>query len=548
MCWVKEERCVKRLSFCFVLLLFLSFLSFAQIGEAWGEVVTVEFQVAASSDDAEERATGSMSLRSSDLELVHDGGNQTVGIRFNGINIPQGATITNAYIQFKTDETTSVVTFLSIQGEASDNATTFTKSIGDISSRPRTAAAVTWSPVPWTVVGEAGPDQRTPNISSIIQEIVNRLDWLSGNSQAVIFTGTGERVAESYDGGQDGAPLLHVEYNTGPPVNQAPSVDAGADLTITLPVDSVFLDGAVTDDGLPDPPVVMTLWSQVSGPGTVDFVDASAVDTTASFSEAGTYVLQLEADDGELIGRDEITIAVNEVGGNDLPIIIIKADDMRNVNSRWERFVNLIESQQIKASIGIICISLDSDDQEYFDWIKSVNGRGFIEFWNHGLIHQSWESDGITYREFQGTSYEYQRSHIETAQELAEDKLSLTLMTFGAPFNATDGNTAIVLEENPDIKIWLFGPSDMHLNNMMILNRSEVNLEYSGSERKVPDFEKFKADYERNLDLDYIVLQGHPKAWDEHNFEEFESILNYLKGKGSIFMTPFEYFSAYQDG
>ena len=41
-----------------------------------------------------------MSLGSSDLELVFDsGGNQTVGMRFNAITIPFGATITNAYIQ-----------------------------------------------------------------------------------------------------------------------------------------------------------------------------------------------------------------------------------------------------------------------------------------------------------------------------------------------------------------------------------------------------------------------------------------------------------------
>jgi hypothetical protein len=46
----------------------------------------------------------------------------------------------------------------------------------------------------------------------VIQEIVNRPGWTAGNSLVLIVTGTGERVAESFDGEADAAPLLHVEY------------------------------------------------------------------------------------------------------------------------------------------------------------------------------------------------------------------------------------------------------------------------------------------------------------------------------------------------
>jgi hypothetical protein len=102
-----------------------------------------------------------------------------------------------------------------IEGENVDDAEGFIAASGNISSRSRTLAAVPWSPVPWTIVGEAGPDQRTPNIASVIQEIVNRPGWASGNSLVVIITGTGERTAESYNGDSAGAPLLHVEYATG---------------------------------------------------------------------------------------------------------------------------------------------------------------------------------------------------------------------------------------------------------------------------------------------------------------------------------------------
>jgi hypothetical protein len=46
----------------------------------------------------------------------------------------------------------------------------------------------------------------------VIQEIVNRSGWASGNSLVLIVTGTGKRTAESYNGDQAGAALLHVEY------------------------------------------------------------------------------------------------------------------------------------------------------------------------------------------------------------------------------------------------------------------------------------------------------------------------------------------------
>ena len=161
----------------------------------------------------EESVSGNVNLRSSDLELVHDGSNQTIGIRFNSVDVPQGASIVKAYVQFKVDETSSETTLLTIEGEGVDNAATFTTSDGNISSRVKTSTNVSWSPAPWTTVGEAGSDQRTPDVSKIIQEIVDRPGWSSGNSHVLIITGTGKRVAESYNGDQRGAPILHVEYS-----------------------------------------------------------------------------------------------------------------------------------------------------------------------------------------------------------------------------------------------------------------------------------------------------------------------------------------------
>ncbi len=270
-----------------------------------------EVHVAASSDDAEEAASGGVSVINGDLELVFDGSNQTVGLRFNGLAIAQGAQIASAYVQFKVDEASSEATSITLRGQAADNPATFTATALDVSSRPRTSASVSWSPPAWTAVGEAGPNQRTTDIAPIIREIVGRPGWASGNSLVIILTGTGRRVAESYNGDAPGAPLLHVVL-VPPPVNQPPSVSAGPDRTITLP-SSAALDGTVSDDGLPNPPgTTTTTWSKVSGSGTVTFANASAVDTTATFSQSGIYVLRLTADDGVLRPSDDTTVTVND--------------------------------------------------------------------------------------------------------------------------------------------------------------------------------------------------------------------------------------------
>jgi hypothetical protein len=117
-------------------------------------------------------------------------------------------------VQFEADETQSEATTLSIRGQAADNALTFS-SATKMSTRPRTTAAIAWTPSPWTLVSEAGVNQRTPDLTPVVQEIVGRPGWASGNALALIITGTGHRTARAYDGKPAGAPLLHLEYTTG---------------------------------------------------------------------------------------------------------------------------------------------------------------------------------------------------------------------------------------------------------------------------------------------------------------------------------------------
>ncbi|RLD66091.1 MAG: hypothetical protein DRI84_05580 [Bacteroidetes bacterium] len=53
---------------------------------------------------------------------------------------------------------------------------------------------------------------QTPELRDLVQEITDRGGWVSNNSIVFLITGTGTRVAESYNGESNNAPLLHVKY------------------------------------------------------------------------------------------------------------------------------------------------------------------------------------------------------------------------------------------------------------------------------------------------------------------------------------------------
>jgi len=124
------------------------------------------------------------------------------------------------------------------------------------------------------------------------------------------FSGTGVYILRlsASDGESSGSADTVITVNA---PNLAPSVSAGANQTITLPVSQVTLSGSATDDGLPTGSGLTFAWSQLNGPSLVSFADQYAPVTTATFTVAGTYQLRLSASDGELIGSADVTITVN---------------------------------------------------------------------------------------------------------------------------------------------------------------------------------------------------------------------------------------------
>jgi len=150
-------------------------------------------------DDVEELLDGEIYYNSTDIELVVDGDPQIVGLHFKNLPIDQNSIISQAYIQFQTDEISTGNCDLQIYGEAVANANSFTTTFFDISNRTKTDTSVNWMPPNWQILNQADVGQRTSDLTSILEEIVSQPNWSSGNNVNFIVEGIGRRVAEAFE-------------------------------------------------------------------------------------------------------------------------------------------------------------------------------------------------------------------------------------------------------------------------------------------------------------------------------------------------------------
>jgi hypothetical protein len=166
-------------------------------------------------------------------------------------------------------------------------------------------------------------------------------------------------------------------------VNQAPTVDAGVDQTIVLP-NSVILNGAVTDDGLPNGETTST-WSKVSGPGTVIFANAKAVDTTATVSASGTYVLRLTASDGALTASDDVamtvkTAALPETTALNVTIQVV-GTPKPGQQATFYVYVQDAAGKEISgATVDLYLDTGDADQEPNHRWTKTSATGGRVTF------------------------------------------------------------------------------------------------------------------------------------------------------------------------
>lgn len=208
----------------------------------------IEIAVTKNQNDCEEELYspyGNWS-NSSDLDIGGlDTGKTTptmVGVRFENVDIPQGVTITSAYISFKANTTTSGAADFTIVAENRDY--TFEYPYGNwqdfgasnylsgvpagtqgASNRWPHTASVSWRTSDGSLAGTWSQYSRynTPELKDIVQTVINRPGWIENSSLAFKIwrtdpvNGTGKRDAYSGDGSQSNAPVLHIKYDAACP-------------------------------------------------------------------------------------------------------------------------------------------------------------------------------------------------------------------------------------------------------------------------------------------------------------------------------------------
>jgi len=225
--------------------------------------------VGTSSDDAEQEDTEMDALYDDDLDMGWEGDPTklhvlTTGLRFQNIAVPKGVTIDSAFITFCSHEGKDAedVADIMIYGEASDHAETYNLETL-ITDRPKTSASVNW------VVAEEWEIwnfYRSPDLKTLLQEIIDRPGWEYGNAMALMFEGKNqgpsdfenareveafENIADPEDGGDgknhpERVAKLTVYYKWTTGIREGlnrikldiyPNPLSHGDLTITLPSD-----------------------------------------------------------------------------------------------------------------------------------------------------------------------------------------------------------------------------------------------------------------------------------------------------------------------
>ncbi|MEM1404552.1 MAG: hypothetical protein AAGG55_14540 [Pseudomonadota bacterium] len=133
------------------------------------------------------------------------------GLRFDAVDLPRGATISNAQLSFTADRDFSETFDLTISVEETGDASTFSSTAGDIAGRTTSATTVAWA---GALSGSNGDTFQSPDLAAMVNAISNRSDWCGGNALSFIIEGpSGALPAWAVDGDPSLAPRLQLTYD-----------------------------------------------------------------------------------------------------------------------------------------------------------------------------------------------------------------------------------------------------------------------------------------------------------------------------------------------
>jgi len=223
------------------------------------DATEVDEQVGDGDDDANNRSA--CSWIHSGLDFLYIGNvaspdYRNIGLRFQTVNVPQGATCSNCYLTYWAYSGRNYTVPTHVNGEDEDDASNFNgETCSGMNSRARTTASVAWEITGLWLINTW---HNSPDISTVIEEIVGRGGWSANNALVILHDDDGTAAnsnrydISAYEEASAEAAKLHIEYTAGGPTEQA--VGEGAltpignlNLKIFLGVD--IGDGAITPTG-----------------------------------------------------------------------------------------------------------------------------------------------------------------------------------------------------------------------------------------------------------------------------------------------------------
>lgn len=280
-------------------------------------------------------------------------------------------------------------------------------------------------------VANAGPDRSimlpTDSVtldgsnSSDPDGSINEWAWrkISGPASATIINSTDSRTVAKYLAAGVYQFELKVKDNAGsfakdtvqvmvddPGINQSPVANAGPDQTITLPANTITLDGNASFD--PDNNITGYVWTKISGPSSYNITNNNTVQTPVISLVQGVYQFELKVTDASLLfSKDTVQVIVKDLptACTDCRIVFTSTRDGNaeiyscNVDgSNIQRLTNDAGSDDHPAwspdGTKIAFISDRSGSSELY--IMNRDGSNPVRMTNSGTFteHPAWSPDG----------------------------------------------------------------------------------------------------------------------------------------------------------
>jgi len=152
------------------------------------------------------------------------GGDIYAAARFNDVDVPQGATITEAYWSYTAYDndasTDNVRLFAEDEDDSAVISTTYANAESPANKTPTTAYTN------WTLPNQTtGTVYTSGDIGSVIQEVTDRGGWVSGNDLTILIRNNGATENHNADNWDDGVTTLTIYYEAEAAAATTPTIN-----------------------------------------------------------------------------------------------------------------------------------------------------------------------------------------------------------------------------------------------------------------------------------------------------------------------------------